>query len=310
MTFKPMLAGKFDLMKASFPYYGSVKLDGIRCLIREGKPVSRTLKDIPNDFIRGILSHHALEGFDGELIVGEANDKNVYQITSSGVMSRDGCPEFTFWAFDLFGDDYEDLPFAQRFENLKYRIEQLPVELRRTIVITSQNIIEDNQDLLEIEQQILAHGYEGVMLRKPEGKYKQGRATAKSGELLKLKRFSDKEALVVGVEELMSNQNEATKDNLGHTKRSANAEGLVPMDTMGALICVSPEGQEFKIGTGFTADQRKQYWVAYWVGQLQGRYAKYKSFDVGVKDAPRFPVFLGFRHPIDMDPVVLTPQSS
>jgi DNA ligase-1 len=38
-------------------------------------------------------------------------------------------------------------------------------------------------------------------------------------------------------------------------------------------------------------------WLA---GTLAGKIAKYKHFEVGVKEAPRFPVFLGFRNPLDM----------
>jgi DNA ligase-1 len=56
---------------------------------------------------------------------------------------------------------------------------------------------------------------------------------------------------------------------------------------------------EFDIGTGFTADQRQLLWS---VGDnLIGRVVKYKSQPTGVKEKPRFPVFLGFRDAVDMD---------
>jgi DNA ligase-1 len=52
------------------------------------------------------------------------------------------------------------------------------------------------------------------------------------------------------------------------------------------------------VGTGFTADQRADFWSRR--EQLRGQLVKYKHFPHGVKDAPRHPVFLGFRDPEDM----------
>ena len=59
-------------------------------------------------------------------------------------------------------------------------------------------------------------------------------------------------------------------------------------------------GVKLKIGTGrgLTDDLRKEVWnnrKAY-VGQL----VKYKFQKYGSKDAPRLPIFLGFRHPEDV----------
>src|SRR5690606_27777905 len=113
-----------------------------------------------------------------------------------------------------------------------------------------------------------------------------GRSTAREGHLLKLKRFTDGEAVVIGFEELMHNANEATKDELGYTKRSTHADGKVPMGTLGALkVRDLTTGIEFSIGTGYTAAQRRKLWDAR--DTLVGKVVKYKHFEGGVKDAPR-----------------------
>lgn len=52
------------------------------------------------------------------------------------------------------------------------------------------------------------------------------------------------------------------------------------------------------IGTGYTAAQRQQLWNTR--ETLLNKIVKYKHFEVGAKDAPRFPVWLGMRHPDDM----------
>ena len=141
-------------------------------------------------------------------------------------------------------------------------------------------------------------GYEGVMLRKPDGKYKFGRSTAREFILMKLKRFSDAEYKVIGFQERMHNANEATINELGHTERSAHMENMVPRGDLGALVLEMSDGQIFNCGTGFDDKSRKEIWQNR--DKYVGRWAKIKSFLIGVKDLPRFPVFISFRDEDDM----------
>lgn len=287
MTFKPMLASPVeDTAALTYPLLASPKLDGIRCIIIGGKVYSRKLKLIPNKLVQALFGRPEYEFYDGELIVGPSNAKDVYHRTYSGVMSEDGEPDVRFYVFDHIArveDGYLD-----RSYNLKgdYRVEVL-----------EQTPIHSEDALLCYEEQVLKEGYEGVMVRAVNAPYKYGRSTTKQGWLLKLKRFVDDEAEIVGVEELMHNANEATTDELGHTKRSTHQAGLVGRDTLGALVCVK-DGIKFNIGTGFTADQREALWAIR--DSLPGMFAKFKHFQIGAKEAPRFPVFLGLRDPIDM----------
>ncbi|MFM7851045.1 MAG: hypothetical protein ACKO96_03815, partial [Flammeovirgaceae bacterium] len=62
---------------------------------------------------------------------------------------------------------------------------------------------------------MLERGYEGVMIRGLHGPYKQGRATLKQGWLMKLKEFDDDEAVIIGYEEKMKNNNAAQVNELG-----------------------------------------------------------------------------------------------
>jgi DNA ligase-1 len=89
----------------------------------------------------------------------------------------------------------------------------------------------------------------------------------------------------------------ATLDALGHTERSSHKANLVGKGSMGALVCKTDEGVEFRIGTGFTAKQRAEMWANQ--HKYMGKLAKFKHFPIGQKDAPRFPVFLGLRSEID-----------
>jgi len=136
------------------------------------------------------------------------------------------------------------------------------------------------------------------MLRSIHGLYKHGRATEKSQDLLKVKRFVDDEATVIGYEEEMYNGNEATTNELGRTERSQHKENLVGKGSLGALVCLTNDNISFKIGTGFDADTRKSLW--YDKENLVGKIVKFKYFPVGQVIAPRLPVFLGWRDSTDL----------
>jgi DNA ligase-1 len=57
-------------------------------------------------------------------------------------------------------------------------------------------------------------------------------------------------------------------------------------------------GIEFSIGTGFDSEMRKDLWKRR--DEIIGKICKFKYFGQGIKIAPRFPVFLGFRDIDDM----------
>jgi len=299
-TVKPMLAGKATDEQISKLFdqfgemYASPKLDGIRCMIQNGVALSRSLKPIRNEYIQNILGGMELfNGLDGELIVGDPTAHDVYRTTTSNVMRSTGMPDFIFWIFDLFDSSYT-------YSSRQYEIYHIdPTGVQPHIKILKSVSVFNMKELQAYEQYCLNLGYEGVILRDPNSMYKHGRSTAKEGGLLKVKRFEDGEAGVLAVEEQMHNGNEATTNELGRTQRSSHKENKVPMGTLGALVCKdSVTGIQFNIGTGFTDEVRQQLWWSR--DRLIGQTIKYKSFKIGVKDAPRHPVFLGMRDADDM----------
>lgn len=285
---RPMLACK-DASRIRYPVMASYKLDGIRALVKDGVVLSRTLKPIPNPEVQRLYGR--LEGYDGELIVGEPYAHDVMQRTTSEVMRKKATPgvRVDFYVFDLW--NLEGETYESRYLSIGGKHEPAArLEHRR---------IENEHDLQTFETAALHRGYEGIMVRDPMSLYKFGRSTAKEGGLVKVKRFDDDEARCVGVVELLHNHNEATENELGLTKRSTAKAGKAAGGTLGALVCENRAGVRFEIGTGFTAAQRAELWANPPIGQL----VKYKHFAVtGVKDKPRFPVFLGFRDPIDHEP--------
>lgn len=291
--FRPMLAVAAN-GAVKFPVLASPKLDGIRCLTTGDAAMSRSWKRIPNKWVQRQLSSPMFDGLDGELIVGDPNAADVYLKTNSAVMSIEGRPEFTFYVFDIFR---LDSAFQSRYSALCEYVNKF--HYSTPVKVLEHVLINNDFELLDYENECLLKGFEGVMLRDPNGLYKQGRSTLKEGGLLKVKRFTDSEAVVIGVEEFMHNGNEAELDERGYTKRSSAQANKIPAGMLGALRVKDwKTGIEFSIGTGFTKQQRAEFWNS--SADLIGKFVKYKHFEIGVKEAPRFPVFIGFRNQIDM----------
>ena len=285
---KPLLAYTVeDTSTLKYPLFASVKLDGIRCLVIDSVAYSRNMKPIKNEYVQKCIGKPEYNGLDGELIVGDIFAKDCYRQTNSGVMSKDGEPDFKFYVFDRW--DMGDATFNERYANLP----ELPF-----VKIVEQVLMDTMYPLLKFEQDMLEQGAEGIMVRSVDGIYKNGRSTAKDRILGKVKRFSDAEYRIVGFVERMHNANEATRNELGYIERSSHKDNLIGRNDLGALVLETVDGQQFNCGTGFDDALRAEIWAN--KDAYLGRMAKVKSFLIGVKDLPRFPVFLGFRDEGDL----------
>jgi DNA ligase-1 len=291
---RPMLLPKDNpnLESLEYPILVYPKLDGIRCIIKDCVPLSRTLKEIPNKYIRNTLASLPLTGADGELIVGDPADPDIYRKTNSAVMSHEGEPDFSYYVFDIWNSD---LILSDRIDKLK---QFRSTHLLPKVEFLFGQLTDSPEEVQALEETYINLGYEGVILRNPNAMYKFGRCTLKENNSYKLKRFVDDEATIIGFEEEMHNGNNAELNELGGTKRSTAKSGLTGKDSLGAFICKTHDGVEFRIGSGFTQRDRKAFWDDR--ENLRGTLVKYKYFPVGIKDKPRHPIFLGFRNPMDM----------
>jgi DNA ligase-1 len=289
---KPMLAGNYDPVKAKFPYIATPKIDGIRFVMVNGVALSRSFKPLRNKYIQSLLSSALPDGMDGELTSGDT-----FQSSTSAIMKIEGQPEFDVWLFDYLDPSSETiLSYSARIKQLsQFNLEkEYPFTLHKLL---GKPVL--SQEELEIlDDYHLDSGFEGTMLRSPSGTYKFGRSTVRDNILLKVKRFTDDEGLLIDVHEKMSNQNDAEIDELGHTKRSSALDGMIPMNTAGSLVVFGSYG-EVKVGSGLDDKMREFIWSNR--DSLIGKsYVKYKFFPQGVKDLPRHPVFVGLRDSDDM----------
>jgi DNA ligase-1 len=290
---KPMLAvAVTDLDSVNYPVIATPKIDGIRCIKTCGKALSRKFKPIKNDHIRNMIEKLFPDGTDGEIVCGSN-----FQETSSAVMTIKGMPAFTYYVFDYVKDGLYK-PYQKRIVDAKEMVSNIH---NFHASFLDYQMIENKEELLDYEEKIVNLGYEGVMLRSLNGPYKCGRSTLKEGYLLKVKRFIDSEAVVLDFIEGERNENTGKRNAVGQLERSSAKANMVPNGMVGAFFVKDiHSGVEFSIGggIGLTLELRKEMWDN--KSEYIGKIVKYKSQPTGVKDAPRFPTFLGFRDEDDM----------
>ncbi len=301
---KPMLAAKPEpedldalLPTLRYPLLASPKLDGIRATVQGGKLYSRSLKLIPNKEMQKLWGRKELEGLDGEIVVGSPTAHDCFNRSTSTVMSRDKpATDAVFYVFDIFAD----LRFSTRQEAAKAYAENFDHGVRAVPHVRVKNL----KALLAYEAQQTKKGHEGIMLRDPEGLYKQGRSTLKEGGLIAVKRFVDAEAEVLFTYEQNENTNAKQLNELGKMARTSHKAGKVGKGTLGGFTVrmemVPGHTVVFNVATGpgLTQELRAKLWESRDI--LPGKLIKVRYQKVGTKVAPRIPTFLGFRDKKDL----------
>jgi DNA ligase-1 len=292
VQFKPLLAAtleQYEFDKVIYPVLASPKLDGIRVIILNGIPVTRSLKPVRNKQVQSILANPDFEGLDGEILVGDPSNPMAFRNTTSGVMAEEGESDFVFHVFDDVRDPL--LPFRDRLIVAEARIDAIN---HPRIKLVKHEIVLSPSELSHFEELFVLRGFEGVMVRSVDGPYKYGRSTLKEGTLLKVKRFVDAEATIIGFQELHRNCNEQTRDNLGHAERSSHKENMMPAGTLGALEVMCDTFKEpFTIGSGLDDATRQKIWDN--KADYIDRIVKFKYMAYGGYDQPRIPIYLGIR---------------
>ena len=315
MASRTMLAASFDDedlldLKAAltryvtFPVLASPKIDGIRFTGVECQAQSRSGKALPNLFFQKQFSEGLLNHFDGEVVVGldpactNTTNGTLCNRTQSAIMTQSGSPEHSLHVFDYIRNPSD--PFNYRTERAHSKIMDLNASgLLPGVKLNyvKHFLLMNPQEVIAFEEESLLAGYEGIMLRSPHATYKFGRSTLKQQGLIKIKRFKDDEATIVGFEALERNTNPIVRDSFGLAKRSSHKAGKVPDNLLGKLKVRHATYGDFAIGSGFDVDTR----IEIWFNQTKylGKLVTYKYQPHGTMDAPRVPIFKGIRHADD-----------
>jgi DNA ligase 1 len=323
---EPMLAQDYDpeLHDKMFPMYATPKVDGIRAYVDAGTVWARSNKSVPNRWIQNMLPLYLPSGIDVELGVGSHSAQDHFQKTTSVVMSDcNGIDDLHVYILDYVQEDgHEIRHYAERItyinrwwkqtavlpQNQVFKTERLPLPdtfdakrlIQQTTVLMPVKLTSPTQVPLFLNQCIKL-GYEGAVLRRPDGGYEFGRPKAKDGLLLRCKPLEHSEAVIYGFKELEHNDNVQTLSPTGKATRSTHQSGKRLGGCLGAfLVRDLRTGIEFSVGggTGLTHQLRQQVWASR--QDFLGRVIRYSFLSVGTKHRPRQPKFTGFRDERDM----------
>lgn len=138
----------------------------------------------------------------------------------------------TLWdiiPLDAFKFGSDPTPYAQRFERLNNALNTIERDNRLFIVRTEK--VETLEQAMDMFNEMIDHGFEGVIVKSPKMIWKNVRST----ECMKIKAEQDIDARVIGVQ-----------------PGTGRFEGK-----LGALLCETDDHKiQFKVGTGFTEAER------------------------------------------------------
>ena len=235
-------------------YWVSEKLDGVRAYWDGETLTSRNGNrfNAPPWFIEDFPR----VALDGELWMGRGTFERL-----SGAVRRQHPDDaqwrdITFMVFDL---PSSPATFDRRLKRLR---EMFDANKSPHVALVEQFRVADHDTLMDTLNKVVAGGGEGLMLHRGSSRYTAGR----TDDLLKLKTYEDAEAVVVG-----------------HLPGKGKFAGM-----LGALLVEMPEGRRFRLGTGFSNEERLE-------PPPLGAIVTYKYYGKTRNGLPRFATFLRTR---------------
>ena len=242
------------------------KLDGERCraicLMNSVTLYSSECNEILSmPHISAELSSLNLMGeFDGELYHHGLDFSSIHSRVGRTKSLHEKADQIEFHIFDIADESLRQTHRTSLLENMRkldscQYIKKVPTSIATSLEeITTQlsSFVED--------------GYEGIIVRHPEGLYRRKRST----DIMKFKPGKSDIYTIIGANE------EIDKDG-------------IPKNTLGSFICCSSECIPFSVGSGFTHQQRKEFWQN--LPQFIGAEIEVNYQVLTEKRIPRFPIF-------------------
>lgn len=246
-----MLANVYDESEVDLKeYWVSEKYDGIRAYWNGTQLLTRAgnLIRAPDWFV----ADWPMEALDGELWIGHGEFETLLATARDEVPDPRAWRRVRFMVFDVPGNQG---PFTSR----KRALDELVASLAQPWVQAVKHWRVLDHDALKTQlDRIVEAGGEGLMLHRGSALYH----TQRSDDLLKVKRYEDAEAIVIG-----------------HVPGKGKYEGM-----LGALEVQRTDGLQFRIGTGFSDEERRHpppvgTWVTYrYHGTTHNGVPKFASF--------------------------------
>lgn len=204
---KPMLCKVLDKTNKKLTdkkWYGSYKHDGVRMLLflRDGEVHTSSRGggnyDIPATYIRQdpyivqLLTENEGLILDGELYRHGWNLQKISGLARKETLEEDH-KQLCYHCYDIVD---ESSTFKQRVERLNKFKQNCPENSK--LIIIEQRLISGLDSIMEMHNEAVANGYEGLVIKDPDKEYKCG---ARDNRALKVKEFVDDEFKILGLVE-------------------------------------------------------------------------------------------------------------
>lgn len=204
---KPMLCKVLDKENEKLTdkeWYGSYKHDGVRMLLfmRDGEVHTSSRGggdyDIPATYIRKdpyiikLLNENNGLILDGELYRHGWNLQKISGLARKETLEEDH-KELCYHCYDIVD---ESATFKERVKRLNQFKSECPSDSK--LIIIEQRLIKGLNSIMEMHNEAVAAGYEGLVIKDPDKEYKCG---ARDNRALKIKEFTDDEFKIIGLVE-------------------------------------------------------------------------------------------------------------
>lgn len=257
-----------------YPVVVQPKYDGVRCLLIDKVAFSRNMKPLPNlklqAWAKSLPEWTKRHVLDGEIYAHGMTFNEIQSVVMDRDNEIDG--RFRYHVWDTMGrGQWErrrcDSPYTSRLNDLNTVLKKFNQHFTER---APTHYVGNPFTFTRIYSQLLSDGYEGAMVKAPQGKYKWGRCTVNEGALLKHKPCFDYDAKIVRVVE-------------GEGKRVGMAGTIV------ALHAGNEVG--FGPGKGITDEIMRKLWKMR--KQLVGLVGEFQHSGITTDGSLRFPKYIG-----------------
>ena len=252
-TFKVALANPYNPKRTDFineEWFGSRKLDGVRCICRKENDIVTFLSRSGKEFLTlGNLENEILKIpgnfiLDGEICMVDENGNEDFQGIMKQIRKKNHQIDnpkffvFDYLTLEEFDNQIGTTPLVER---LKTGYDLLPesIDCSRLEFLPQEQISNEGQ-FTEMAKDAEEAGFEGIMVRKNVG-YEGKR----SHNLLKVKKFHDAEYTVL----------DAINGNIRWTENGKQVE----RECLSSII-IEHKGCRVSVGSGFSKEQREMYY--------------------------------------------------
>jgi DNA ligase-1 len=261
----PMLAHDYHKRgkDIKFPCFVQPKLDGVRCIFKNGVLTSRQGKVFPNmDHITQDLKDVDLV-LDGELYSNTLNFQQFVGLVRKkkhNDAEKQLLRQVKFHVYDCVNDK----PFSERNESINNLFSKRMYAFSEPLLTEE---CKSKEDLKKFHDKYVAEGKEGLIIRNKDGLYQ---LAARSKDLQKYKEFEDAEYKVTGF-----------------TDGEGSEKGLV------IWICETSAGKSFHVRPRGTHEARAEIFNE--AKDYVGKSLTVRYQELTEEGIPRFPVGIAFR---------------